>query len=878
MPKYLKVTKDLLLIPNVIVNDGDIISRSTPTAPFTLKPKDTKAFAVTTKGSTSHTWTFNTSGDLVLPSGGDIVDSEGNSVFGNEFTIPDLLDYTKTADLAAVALSNSYDDLSDKPALFSGSYNDLTNKPTLFNGSYTSLTNKPTIPTAISELENDVDYVLPDGSITGNAGTVTNGVYTTGNQEIDGVKTFNSGVAIESSTGITTHQTIFNIVPTNATTVHIATAATSVSLGANTGTTVINNDLSIDGSVNISGNITFAGDSTTLSATNLSVTDAMIYLSSDNIADVLDIGIVGAYVQSATHKHTGLVRDASDGKWKLFSNIVAEPTSTVNFQGATYDTLKANLDGNVTGDVTGNVTGTVSGNAGTVTNGVYTIGDQTIGGIKTFSSTISGSINGNAGTVTNGVYTSSTYSNPSWITSLANTKITGLGTMSTQDANAVLITGGSLTGLSEVGISGGTFVLTNNSNATAFRITQTGTGNAFLVEDSASTDSTPFVIDQSGQVAIGATTALAILDVVKAGDPSVRIRNSGATGASMLFQDSDTGTSTTDGLFVGIDTNEMGYIWNYENQPLGFGTNNVEVGRFDASNRFFVGLTAIPGSVGNSLAYVKTGLTITNNGATLPYFQTYDSNAITDLKTWRFGGNDSGSFVFQTINDAYTSATDRLTINSGGTVFINTSTDSGGKLNVQGLIKASFNGLGYSSAGHEFVTAGANSYDMIIGNANASQASQYMLSLRFKSSTPNDTSARFIEGLDTTTTRFYMRSNGGLSNYSANNTNLSDEREKKDIELASNYLDKICAIPVKTFNYNDQTDEEKNLGVIAQDVQAVAPELVTETNWGTREDPKMRLSIYQTDFQFALMKSIQELKALVDAQAAEIAALKSKVN
>ena len=50
-------------------------------------------------------------------------------------------------------------------------------------------------------------------------------------------------------------------------------------------------------------------------------------------------------------------------------------------------------------------TGDVTGNAGTVTNGVYTAGDQTIGGTKTFSNTISGSIDGNAATVTNGVYT-----------------------------------------------------------------------------------------------------------------------------------------------------------------------------------------------------------------------------------------------------------------------------------------------------------------------------------------------------------------------------------------------------------------------------------------------------------------------------------------
>ena len=38
----------------------------------------------------------------------------------------------------------------------------------------------------------------------------------------------------------------------------------------------------------------------------------------------------------------------------------------------------------------------IDGNAGTVTNGVYTTGDQTIGGTKTFSSTIAGSISGNA--------------------------------------------------------------------------------------------------------------------------------------------------------------------------------------------------------------------------------------------------------------------------------------------------------------------------------------------------------------------------------------------------------------------------------------------------------------------------------------------------
>lgn len=45
-----------------------------------------------------------------------------------------------------------------------------------------------------------------------------------------------------------------------------------------------------------------------------------------------------------------------------------------------------------------------------------------------------------------------------------------------------------------------------NTSSDAVRITQTGAGNAFVVEDSASADSSPFIIDSSGNVAIGTTT------------------------------------------------------------------------------------------------------------------------------------------------------------------------------------------------------------------------------------------------------------------------------------------------------------------------------------------------------------------------------------
>jgi hypothetical protein len=146
--------------------------------------------------------------------------------------------------------------------------------------------------------------------------------------------------------------------------------------------------------------------------------------------------------------------------------------------------------------------------------------------------------------------------------------------------------------------------------------------------------------------------------------------------------------------------------------------------------------------------------------------------------------------------------------------------------------------------------------------------------LVYSGAAPNGSGNTFFLATDTSATRFEVRSNGGIANYSANNVNLSDRREKTNFAPAGSYLDKICAIPVQTFNYIDQNLEEDGgltLGVVAQDVQAVAPELVMESNWAKKDEaPKMRLSIYQTDLQYALMKCIQEQQAIIESLKARL--------
>jgi hypothetical protein len=155
---------------------------------------------------------------------------------------------------------------------------------------------------------------------------------------------------------------------------------------------------------------------------------------------------------------------------------------------------------------------------------------------------------------------------------------------------------------------------------------------------------------------------------------------------------------------------------------------------------------------------------------------------------------------------------------------------------------------------------------LVLRNSDAS--APYGLVSEYTGAAPNSVTSQFIYCNDTGGLRMEVRSNGGIANYTANNVILSDRREKTNFTPATPYLDKICAIPVQTFNYIDQNLEEDGgltLGVVAQDVQAVAPELVSEGNWGSKENPKMRLEIYQTDMQYALMKALQELKAEFDA-------------
>ena len=128
--------------------------------------------------------------------------------------------------------------------------------------------------------------------------------------------------------------------------------------------------------VTVAGNLTVSGTTTTVNSTTLTVTDPLVFVGNDNNAtDAVDIGLFGMYDTSGSQDlYSGIFRDASDGKWKLFKDSQSAPTTTVNTgaTGYTIATLVANLEG-----------GTISSLASAISvpNGGTGVGTLTANGV-----------------------------------------------------------------------------------------------------------------------------------------------------------------------------------------------------------------------------------------------------------------------------------------------------------------------------------------------------------------------------------------------------------------------------------------------------------------------------------------------------------------
>mgnify|MGYP003321313664 FL=1 len=184
-------------------------------------------------------------------------------------------------------------------------------------------------------------------------------------------------------------------------------------------TTVSDNTITIGlpNNVTIGGNLTVNGTTTTVDSTTLSVADPLIILASgNNSADSVDIGLYGLYDTSGSQDlYGGLFRDASDsGKWKLFKDNQAAPTTTVNTSGTGYaqGTLVAALESSsatITGGTITGITDLVVADGGTGASTFTSNGILYGNGTGALQATAAG---------TNGYFLYSNSGTPAWTNSI----------------------------------------------------------------------------------------------------------------------------------------------------------------------------------------------------------------------------------------------------------------------------------------------------------------------------------------------------------------------------------------------------------------------------------------------------------------------------
>jgi hypothetical protein len=200
------------------------------------------------------------------------------------------------------------------------------------------------------------------GSVSGNAGTVTNGVYTSdsfyiGTEQISIARASNpltlNGVSISGNAGGNAATSTKLAATKNIQGVPFDGSADVTVITQGTGVTVTGTEVKIGqavattsdvtfNDVTVSGNLTVNGTSTTLNVTTLDVED-------------LNITVAKGAVNAAAANGAGLTVDGANATL-LYANtgdkfVFNKPVDATSFGG--------NLTGNVTGNVTGNLTGTI---------------------------------------------------------------------------------------------------------------------------------------------------------------------------------------------------------------------------------------------------------------------------------------------------------------------------------------------------------------------------------------------------------------------------------------------------------------------------------------------------------------------------------------
>ncbi len=141
----------------------------------------------------------------------------------------------------------------------------------------------------------------------------------------------------------------------------------------------------VGGDMQVTGDFTVNGTFTTTGTDSLEVNDPLIFTAVNNSGDAVDQGLINKYNDGSNTRHAGIFRDVTDGKFKIFDNLIPAPTTTVDTTDSTFaagDLVVGNMEITLTTSSSDSTSGALI-----VSGGVGIAGDLNLGGTASLTAT-----------------------------------------------------------------------------------------------------------------------------------------------------------------------------------------------------------------------------------------------------------------------------------------------------------------------------------------------------------------------------------------------------------------------------------------------------------------------------------------------------------
>jgi hypothetical protein len=396
---------------------------------------------------------------------------------------------------------------------------------------------------------------------------------------------------------------------------------------------------------------------------------------------------------------------------------------------------------------------------------------------------------------------------------------------------------------------------------------------AFLTDDGGATGDVgeAMRIDSSGNVGINTSSAVPL----DANAQLLAIHGDavGAERAQIKLTTATSGQAAGDGFYIAVD-DSAAYISQRENQPLVFSTNATERMRLDSSGNVGIGL--------NPSGFLTSGYALRLYGGTQTYLSFNNSTYTTQAAGGFVIGNDGGAArITQRENDPIivaTNNTERMRIDSSGNVLVGTTSANanGITLNFGDYIYASRNG-GQAL----FVNRDTSDGTLIDLRKNGSAVG----SIDAVSSIPVFNTSTSTGALGVGGTRVYQWDSNqfyplvddaksvGAASYrfrdahfsgtvnAANFNTTSDATLKTNVETLTGSLDAVKSLRGVSFDWLENGGSE--VGVIAQEVEAVLPDVVSTNDQGIK-------SVKYGNMVALLIEAMKEQQAQIDELKAKL--------